>query len=164
MADSLGVLLLTWNQAFYRYGVFDFDKLELCIKNNLDKLNIFRKMHINQFSEKNELEIKKLFNEFLESLKIKGGKLKGKTNPVATAKALHILAPNLFPLWDNKIALAYKCYYNKNPSKEYSKFMKLMKIFASKVENYVDISIYPNKSLLKLIDEYNYFKFTNNWI
>ena len=28
MANGLGVLLLTWNQAFYRYGTFDFDKLE----------------------------------------------------------------------------------------------------------------------------------------
>ena len=28
VADGLGVLLLTWNQAFYRYGIFDFDKLE----------------------------------------------------------------------------------------------------------------------------------------
>jgi len=28
MADSLGVLLLTWNQAFYRYDIFDFGKLE----------------------------------------------------------------------------------------------------------------------------------------
>ena len=27
MSDSLGVLLLTWNQAFYRYGLFDFDAL-----------------------------------------------------------------------------------------------------------------------------------------
>ena len=28
MTDGLCVLLLTWNQAFYRYGIFDFDKLE----------------------------------------------------------------------------------------------------------------------------------------
>jgi len=28
MADGLGVLLLTWNQSFYRYGSFDFNKLE----------------------------------------------------------------------------------------------------------------------------------------
>jgi len=32
MADGLGVLLLTWNQAFYRYGSFDFDELERCIR------------------------------------------------------------------------------------------------------------------------------------
>jgi len=34
MANGLGVLLLTWNQAFYRYGIFDFDKLERCIDIN----------------------------------------------------------------------------------------------------------------------------------
>jgi len=31
MADALGVLLLTWNKALYRYGSFDFDRLEECI-------------------------------------------------------------------------------------------------------------------------------------
>jgi hypothetical protein len=35
MADGLGVLLLTWNQALYRYGSFDFDKLEKCMADNL---------------------------------------------------------------------------------------------------------------------------------
>jgi len=42
MADGLGVLLLTWNQAFYRYGIFDFDKLEKCITDNLRKIESFR--------------------------------------------------------------------------------------------------------------------------
>ena len=36
MADGLGVLLLTWNQAFYRYGLFSFDELEKCIGQNLE--------------------------------------------------------------------------------------------------------------------------------
>lgn len=31
MADGLGVLLLTWNQAFYRTQSFDFAALEACI-------------------------------------------------------------------------------------------------------------------------------------
>src|SRR5690348_13105033 len=39
MADSLGVLLLTWNQAFYRYGSFDFGRLEQCIAENLRALD-----------------------------------------------------------------------------------------------------------------------------
>lgn len=32
VADGLGVLLLTWNQAFYRYGGFDFDRLESALQ------------------------------------------------------------------------------------------------------------------------------------
>ena len=35
MADGLGVLLLTWNQAFYRYGIFDFDRLEECTRTQI---------------------------------------------------------------------------------------------------------------------------------
>ena len=42
MADSLGVLLLTWNQAFYRYGPFDFEKLEAAIAMNQERLEAFR--------------------------------------------------------------------------------------------------------------------------
>ena len=42
MADGLGVLLLTWNQAFYRYGIFDFDKLEKSITDTLHKIDNFR--------------------------------------------------------------------------------------------------------------------------
>ena len=35
IADSLGVVLLTWNQPFYRFGVFSFAALEKCISKNL---------------------------------------------------------------------------------------------------------------------------------
>ncbi len=41
MTDGLGVLLLTWNQAFYRYGIFDFNKLEKCITDDFKKIEIF---------------------------------------------------------------------------------------------------------------------------
>ena len=54
MANGLGVLLLTWNQAFYRYGIFDFDKLEECIRRNLQKLEEFRKRDIISLSEADE--------------------------------------------------------------------------------------------------------------
>jgi len=43
MADGLGVLLLTWNQAFYRYGPFDFQRLEDCIAKNEPTLDLFRR-------------------------------------------------------------------------------------------------------------------------
>ena len=40
VTDGLGVLLLTWNQAFYRYGNFDFNKLEQCIVINTKKIEV----------------------------------------------------------------------------------------------------------------------------
>ncbi len=158
MADALGVLLLTWNQAFYRYGVFDFDRLENCITKNLQKLESFRKREIINLSNPDEDEIKDLFDDLLHALQIDSGKMRGRKSPVAVAKALHLLAPNFFPLWDDKIAKAYKCYYNNNPAEKYISFSKIIK------ERFKDYIRDSKKSILKLIDEYNYSKYTKGWI
>jgi hypothetical protein len=48
-------------------------------------------------------ENKSLFNDFLEALKTPPrNDKKERKSPVAVAKALHLLAPHFFPLWDNK--------------------------------------------------------------
>ena len=161
MADALGVLLLTWNQAFYRFGPFDFEELEKCIKDNLSLLKDFRKRTIFSFSAHDEEKIRSLFNSFLKALKIVTGKAKGRVSPVGVAKALHLLAPEYFPLWDNEIALAYGCYYNVKPADEYLKFCSITKTVAEKVKDYLT---HTDKTLLKLIDEYNYSKYTQEWI
>jgi len=161
MADGLGVLLLTWNQAFYRYGVFDFDKLEKSITDDLQKIENFRNRYISSLSRSDEGDIKQLFNNFLEALQIDSGKKQGTKSPVAVAKALHLLAPNLFPLWDDKIARAYGCYYNENPAEKYVSFCKITKVIADKVKTYINRG---DKTLVKLIDEYNYSKYTQGWI
>lgn len=245
MADGLGVLLLTWNQAFYRYGEFDFKSLEKCIGSNLQKIENFRNRDISSLSDSDKNDIKDLFVDFLKALQIdvirfsdKNKKRntkkdlenflrklgivydnsnnlknlynsiddnqkiksivefisKGKSNskkdyaevkisklddgdreileslglirrsPVAVAKALHLLAPNFFPLWDDKIAQAppYKCYYNKNPDEKYVSFCERTKTIADKVRTYIDQS--DKTTLVKLIDEYNYSKYTKGWI
>lgn len=111
MSDALDVLLSTWNQAFYRYGKFDSDKLQECIKNNLQKLESFKKRNISSLSASDEDDIINIFNIFLDVLQIDSGKRKGRKSPVAVAKALHLLAPKFFPIWDEKIAKKYECYY-----------------------------------------------------
>jgi len=161
MADGLGVLLLTWNQAFYRYGIFDFDKLEGCIADNFQKIENFRNRDISSLSNSDEDDIRDLFNRFLEALQINSGKMQGRKSPVAVAKTLHLLAPNFFPLWDDKIARAYGCYYNPNPTEKYISFCKITKSIADKVKCYIGRS---DKTLTKLIDEYNYPKYTQGWI
>jgi len=160
-ADGLGVLLLTWNQAFYRYGIFDFDKLERCIADNFQKIENFRNRDISTLSSSDEDDIRHLFNQFLEALQIDSGKMQGRKSPVAVTKALHLLAPNFFPLWDDKIARAYGCYYNQNPDEKYISFCKITKSIADKVKDYI---VRSDKTLTKLIDEYNYSKYTQGWI
>ena len=119
-------------------------------------------------SESDEAEIERIFNEFMEALKIvSNNKNNYKKSPVAVAKTLHLLAPNFFPLWDRYIAKAYGCDYkgnNANAAKEYIKFMKLMKKLVKHVLSFIDPSDYSNKTVLKLIDEYNYSKYTKKWI
>lgn len=163
MADSLGVLLLTWNQAFYRYGLFDFDKLEQCITDNQSILNNYRRRDILSYSSSDDSSIKPLFGEFLGALQIADGKKAGTKSPVSVSKALHLLAPGFFPLWDAKIARAYNCYYASNPEQKYLIFIGKMKQIAN--ELYPSASLQANdKTLLKLIDEYNYAKYTKQWV
>ena len=157
MADSLGVLLLTWNQAFYRYGQPDLGVLEQCIVRNQDVLDAFRGRGILTYTPADDATITGLYDEFLSALRIAEGKCQGRRSPVAVAKALHLLAPAFFPLWDDKIAKAYGCWY------EYIPFLRKMVDLARLVGPGLAL-IDPGKTVLKVIDEYNYAKYTKGWV
>ena len=96
MADALGVLLLTWNNALYRYGVFDFSALEAVLCEEMNTLKAFRDRDIRSFVDEDKESIEGLFDAFLVALKIADGKKKGTRSPVAVAKARHLLAPRSF--------------------------------------------------------------------
>ena len=61
MADGMGVLLLTWNQAFYRYGSFDYALLEKVLRANMPIIERLRPRNIQSLVEADELSIKQLF-------------------------------------------------------------------------------------------------------
>jgi hypothetical protein len=161
VAEGLGVLLSVWNHAFYRNGPFDYDLLEQCIARNQPLLEGFRNRHILTYSPNDECSIRLLFQEFLEALQICEGKCKGRRTPVGVAKALHLLGPAFFPLWDEKIARAYGCYYNGDALAQYMAFFVKTKAIAEALTD--DIRV-DDKTLLKLIDEYNYAKYTKGWV
>jgi hypothetical protein len=161
MAEGLGVLLLVWNNAFYRNGPFDFDALEACIASNQKLLDEYRKRDVLTYSPKDDAKIKPLFEEFLEALQICEGTCKGRRTPVGVAKALHLLAPSFFPLWDEKIARGYGCYYAVDPAGQYISFFRMTKDIAAKLAPSIKLS---GRSLLKMIDEYNYAKHTKGWV
>jgi hypothetical protein len=163
MANSLGVLLLTWNQALYRYGQFDFNKLETCISANQAILDRYRKQSILDYSPTDDPVIRHLFQQFLEALEICEGKKAGVKSPVGTVKALHLLAPNFFPLWDDKIAQAYDCHYAYRPVEKYLAFIRINQQMAERLHHYVNWQV-TGKTLIKLIDEYNYATFTKKWV
>lgn len=162
IADSLGVLLLTWNQAFYRYGPFDFQHLEKIIAANQPLLDGFRSRHIVTYSSADDAAIRSLFGEFMAALQICEGSKKATCSAVAVAKALHLLAPRFFPLWDLKIANAYGCRYSVNPAATYLRFLDKIRGLARAMANVNTEG--TSKTVVKLIDEYNYARFTKGWI
>jgi len=164
VADGLGVLLLTWNQAFYRYGSFDFGDLENCIQESFALLEGFRRRDISTYDMSDDLAVRTLFDKFLEALQVRHGRSgKPKRSPVAVAKALHLLAPAFFPVWDNAIARAYACDYSSGPAAAYTRFMGEIKPLVTALLSR-DVPDRTGKTALKMIDEYNYSRFTKGWI
>jgi len=162
MADGMGVLLLTWNQAFYRYGAFDFALLEDALRANMPAIEGLRPRNIQSLGEADEATIRRLFLAFLDTLRRRDGKKKDCKSPVAVAKALHLLAPGFLPLWDAEIAKAYGCHYSRHPDQEYVDFAYKMQALSRQLAVHVPPDC--GRTFLKLIDEYNYAKYTKHWI
>ncbi len=109
LVDALSVVLLTWNSAFYRYGAFDSGALEACIRENRPVIEGLRKRNISSLVQADHGLTDELFKSLSKALaRVEEKKLE---TPVGCVKALHLLAPNFFPLWDQYIAPAYKCPY-----------------------------------------------------
>jgi hypothetical protein len=186
MADGLGVLLLTWNQALYRYGGFKYPRLEKCIKSQWESIEGYGKRELDSLSPADYVGVKRVFDDFLEALLVKNKMGKERRSPVAVAKAMHLLAPRFFPLWDTDISKAYGCYWylggSERAAVKYLEFMEKIKVNVSRLlENYASehncdaktaereiLSRHPRPrpylTLLKLIDEYNYSKHHEGWI
>jgi len=154
IADALAVLLQTWNKMYYRYKRFDnkhFEDIESLIKKHLPKIIKLRKQSIENFNQKDECDIEKIFQGFENVL-----------GPTGAAKCLHLLAPCYFPLWDRAIAKSYGFPLGKKGfnAENYLHFMEVQKKQSQFLGGYKKIKRNP----LKAIDEYNYCKFTKRWI
>jgi hypothetical protein len=156
MADALAVLLLTWNQAYYRYGGFDLKSLEECLAKHWPEIESFRGRNITSLTSDDYASVTALFEDMQVALANSKGK-----SPVGVAKALHLLAPSFFPIWDMKIAAKYGCRYASDPARAYIRFCEKNRGI---VEALGPVSPHPSKSLLKRIDEYNYVWFTKKWL
>jgi hypothetical protein len=164
LVDALSVLLLIWNGAFYRYGTFDEAVAESCLQENGATLTAFREREISTFSGADEADAGRLFNVISEAL---ARKIDGVESPVSAGKALHLLAPNFFPLWDQYIGPAYDCPYAGEVARvAYIVFMRKIRSVAIQLNAALASDRSPQKEwlsqkpLLKRIDEYNYMKYT----
>jgi hypothetical protein len=160
MADALAVLLLVWNEAFYRYGRFSLDALRKCLQVEWARIDAFRSRRITSFSDRDHARAKSLFEALLLALRGVPRKGRPRRSPVAVAKALHMLAPGFFPIWDGAIARAYGCHYAGDPSSAYVRFCTRIAAIADELEPAIPAS---PKTIVKRIDEYNYVKYTKRW-
>lgn len=164
LVDALSVLLLTWNSAFYRYGAFDESVVEKCLTDNSVVIEAFRQREIDSFGEADYSQVERLFLAFHRALGRADGK---RESPVGTGKALHLLAPSFFPIWDGFIADAYNCpFTNEFPHVAYFVFCGRIREIAIRLKK--DLAKRDpatsawllQKPLLKRIDEYSYVTFT----
>jgi len=164
LVDALSVLLLIWNGAFYRYGSFSEEALETCLRANEKVLNGFRAREISSFDAADETNTEKLFLSLSQALRRTVDNVE---SPVSAGKALHLLAPIFFPLWDQYIAPGYGCPYSGElASVAYIAFSRKIQTIAAQLgvelanDGGTRKQWLSNKSLLKRIDEYNYMTFT----
>jgi hypothetical protein len=176
VADAIGILLLTWNQAFYRYGAIDFDRVELALTTHASDLAHFRQSELLNLTPSDLARVPTLYNAILASCSIVTSRSRQtRRSPTSAGKALHMLAPNTFPLWDDKIARGVGCHghWLSNSAQDYLGLMKwcdgvLRQITArsnvAHTQASLDASARFSKPLLKYLDEYLYAKFTKKWI
>lgn len=154
VGETLAVLLQTWNKAYYQYHRFDsthFDDIETLLLTHRTALDGYRNKSIDDVGDCEKEAVVKLFQAF-----------ETKLGPVGAAKALHLLAPKLFPLWDRAIAQAYGLGLGRAGSngERYWLFLLISQ------QQYLDLrrEDHSGEVELKSIDEYNYCKYTKKWL
>jgi hypothetical protein len=153
LADSLAVLLQTWNKAFYQFAKFDsnhFAALDGLLRRYRRPLKALRTREIEGLAPKDRERIVEMFERFETVL-----------GPVGSAKVLHLLAPQFFPIWDRAIAKSYGVPLAKAGTNGvgYCTFMEIAKIQCRALR-----ASGLRGNVLKQLDEYNYCRFTKRWL
>lgn len=103
---------------------FSVDELQQVIKHNRDIVNRLNKFHLYEVNLRFiKNDILYVFNEFSKVVRYTGA-----------SKVLHILAPNLFVMWDNTIRESYG--YAKNDKGYYNFLTKMQEELMELIESY----------------------------
>ena len=95
VTDAVAVLLLSWNQASYRYGAPDFRRFKLWMIKHWHLFSPLRRRDLAEFDAGRDAGwVGELFSSALEALET----TRGTRSPGGVVKAFHLLAPPFFPL------------------------------------------------------------------
>ncbi len=147
-ATAVAAFLKSWNWNYYRFkparlAVLE-PELQQLISGHSQTIATYRARSLATLTLADRAAVLSFFVSF--ELKL---------GPVGTAKALNVLAPNFFPLWDNPIASGYGVLVG---PRGYFLFMIVVKYQVSRM------TLPDGLSPLKTLDEYNYCRFTTNWL
>jgi hypothetical protein len=148
-----GILLLlyTWNFASPITKRLNFNSIRQLLGNTQDRLLFLEKYSITNADDKVWDEVRPLFDEF--------SKLFGQTG---ASKALSLLNPKLFVMWDTRIRKELRQNFikgigNGETGDSYVTFLKGIQRI---IEEYkIESKLPPNSVLAKKIDEYHFVKF-----
>jgi hypothetical protein len=79
-----------------RFDLKHLGAIERLLTKHGEALALYRRQKLHSVSERHKSAVDRLFADFERLL-----------GPVGAAKALHLMAPRLFPIWDRTIASAY---------------------------------------------------------
>jgi hypothetical protein len=148
LASAVADWLQDLNRQYFRFRPDEVTtlvgRLLTVLQKNMGSLVKFQARSVKSLTLSDKSEILQLFNV-----------LRAQCGPVGAGKALHVLAPTFFPLWDDKIAAGYGVMRD---DEGYFQFMNLVK---GQVQHLPD-DIVPGVSILKILDEYNYLQISAN--
>lgn len=151
LSEALAVLLVVWNTQYYRMRPERrrtlVDDLDVLLERHGDQLAAYRDRAVDSLSDAEQLEIMRLFAEFQAVL-----------GPVGSSKALHLLAPRFFPLWDERIRRGYRVA-SERPDRHPDRYWQFMLITQRQVAACGGEQTLA-RNPVKALDEYNYCRFT----
>ena len=151
-AEAIHLLMRTWNARAKKARPLKVPAVAEVLEATSGELNRFEDRHIVTLGEAERGVVADLYDAFSEVL---GG--------VGAAKALSLLSPRFFPIWDTKIAVAYLGYRwttRKAPAEHYLTFIDYAIEQCTSGVSEAEFG----EALLKTLDEWNYAVWTKGWI
>lgn len=159
LAESLAVLLQTWNAQYYRFprqgrpAGFRHENLSglqrLLGRHHAD-LEAYRKQLLRRLTPSDAARVRSLFSDF-----------EGELGTVGAAKALHLLAPRFFPLWDRAIARGAYHLSLSNPTGCAGAYERLIAAVNDEISSCGGWGAFSkDENPVKLIDELHYCECT----
>ena len=146
------MVLQTWNRRFYvstgiRSDSQHFAEIESLLERHAQALDHYRGRGIQSLAPDEQADVEAIFDEFEEVLR-----------PVGAAKALHLLAPRFFPIWDRSIASGAGFWLGKRGTNA-NRYWRWM-LRTQRECQQVGGETTWGPGLLKRIDELNYCRYT----